>query len=376
MSMNKKSQVSQVLVDSFTATPGTSKLVNFNGLQVSRGGLRGYVLGIHVLVSGLAKESSAAAVASYLLMWKLVASMTLRAKGHTFFDALPGNVLTVLNIMWEIVRPANSDAFKLADLASSASDVAIGHNFFIPLAPGYYRQGYKHQETDGMYPCAAFSDSGELSINFAAATILGGNWGITGDLTVKVVADVMWTHKAYLPGPLVIEHQDNANSRVELPKTPGKFETVIVMDDALAAYTLPTSAVSVECDGVKIIESLTGADLVKLKSVGREDGMQDVFTNRVLPIVLPTDTGSKFRQVSGSPFVLENCNISHAGANKYVSAKYITMPGNQAAELLLLLGVAGGAIGNAGGYKVAGQSIMSRNKSAAEKLGATLSIDE
>jgi hypothetical protein len=253
----------------------------------------------------------------------------------------------------------------------------MAHDFLIPLAPGFYRPGYKHMETDGMYPCAAFANGGELTINCAAAAVLGGNWTTQGNLTVKIFADVLYTHKAYLPGPIAIDTQDNTNAMVDLPKTPGKYECVLVMDNALAAFTLPTGVVQAECGGDKVIENITGAELVKLRSAGREDGLHDLFTNLYLPVILPTDAGSKFRQWAGSPFTLKDCNLSQADLLcKYVSVKYITLPSSEAGEVLSELKVKDGAMSNPSGYGVGGRKLVSANKTNSEKLGLTLSIEE
>lgn len=375
--LSQKNQISQVLVERFNLAENATHLTNFQGLSRRKGNQRGYVLGVHILVNAALTNGGALAL-DYEAIWRLMRTITLRAKGHKWFDSVDGRLATIWNILRGIIVPTNADSFAVADVPGAAPLAIVGHDFLIPLAPGYY-QGSDYSY-DGCYPIDAFIDAGELTITAGADADMIAGWTIdAAGIGVTIALDVLWSYKAIECGPWQEDHQTTANSNLDLARTAGKYEGVIVLDSAFGAFTQPTVQVSAQCEDLRVLENLTGLDIIRMKSAGMLHAINGLFTNGVLPLVHPLDVNSMTQKVTGSPFTIQDAGATHVGGGGtplYSSIKWVELPDSTQAELLVGLGVSPEVVRNAGSRSIGGTPVTSMRKSDAEIMGMTKTVKE
>jgi hypothetical protein len=353
---------------------------NFANIAASRGKLRGYLTGVEIRVSGTLDAGAADAPKEDI--WNVIDSITLKGHLHEWLSSTPGWILTITNILDEVIGTENADDVCVADIAHAGAG-SFTHSYLIPISPKHFQPwAIGKGELDGAFPLAALDARGSIEIHTCADAAIGaGDWAIDEDgYTIKVVLHEYWTERVIVPAPWNLRTWTDERTDVDCPGEYGAIDlAAMVDDDPDTGVTLPTGDVRLKVDGTTIYDNVNGIHLeLCCNRQGRIDSLDDIADHGIVPLRWPRQSQSMFDVPTGRQVTISNCGVAHVSAGgtpRYMMRRYLPPSGEQLVEWPKLMGCRFDPRADRGRLRVAGHAAGAGVPSdPAQIAGASFSI--
>lgn len=320
----------------------------FENIDASDGLLNKYLSAIMLTVSGTAKQSAATAALPKETIHGIISQLTLKSNGWTFFNKLPGNAFVMLCEMDGIYQAGNAAGTPpSADFANDVNDHTFDITYVFPLSYGWLRE-QEHRPAEGSHDLALFDDKGWLE--WRTISTLGGDWSLKAGTTLTITADLITFKSPFLllPRPNKFETWSDSKDPSHSSVLAGKVDLALSCHNTYDALTRPASAFDLRLDGETIQRGMTGAELVRVLEMGRDDEFGR-FANAYQPLIVRNikDTehyryGAKLTldgvNTTGSAmrhYIRRLCDCSGELLTKWATARGITITKDSAGRFLI-----------------------------------------
>lgn len=286
---------------------------SFKNVKDSDGLLNKYLGAIELKLTGILQQSAATAALPKEDIHGLMAGITLKCNGHTFFLDMPGNLFVMANEIDGVYKSGNAVGLHAADFANDVLEHALDLRMVIPLCWFQLREG-EQRPHEGAIDLALFGEKGELNITMMSSAAITADWGIKAAtyLTLSAKIGVLRSPHLYVPRPFVYEMwADGGVNPATSPVLAGKCDQLFSFASDFDALTRPTGEVFISSDNEVIRDELTGAEIVDTLEMGREDEFGRC-ANTYQPLIVRNVRDTR-HCVYGSKFELKNVNTTGSG---------------------------------------------------------------